>query len=83
MPKDRFKTRASYDTTFKYGITEVKGVGKNRTVTEAQIKLMKDLYNLNNLTQWERDFIKSLMRFDNLSQKQLHTLKNIYIKRYR
>lgn len=80
MPKDRFNTRASYDTNFKYGITE-STQGKNRSITEEQIKFMKDLYNLTNLTQWERDFIKSLLRFDNLSQKQLDTLKNIYIKR--
>lgn len=79
MPKDRFKTRASYDTKFKYGVSE-RNQGKNRSITEEQIRFMKDLYSLSNLTQWERDFIKSLMRFDNLSQKQLDTLKNIYIK---
>lgn len=81
MAKNRFNTRASYDTDFKYGITEVKGVGKNRSITEEQVRFMKDLYKLSNLTQWEKDFIKSLIKFDNLSQKQLDTLKNIYIKR--
>ena len=80
MAKNRFNTRASWDTEFKYGISE-SSQGKNRSITEEQIRFMKDLYSLSNLTQWERDFIKSLLRFDNLSQKQLDTLKNIYIKR--
>ena len=59
MAKDRFITRASWDTDFKYGIVEVKGVGKKRNVTEEQVRLMKDLYSISTLTTWERDFIKS------------------------
>lgn len=81
MAKNRFNTRASYDTDFKYGISEIKGEGKKRTITEKQVKFMKNLYELHNLTDWERNFIKSLLTFDTLSEKQLETLKSIFIKR--
>ena len=80
MAKDRFKTRASYDTDFKYGIEEIKGEGKKRTVTEKQVQFLKSLYKIQTLNNWEKDFIKSILRFDVLTPKQIEIIKKIHIK---
>lgn len=80
MAKDRFKTRASYDTTFKYGeyITPIHST--KRTITEKQIKILGELYKKPNISDWDKDFIKSVLKFNTLSKKQRDILNTIYIK---
>jgi hypothetical protein len=80
MSKDRFKTRASYDTNFKYGVQEIKGEGKKRNINEKQVEFLKKLYKSKLLSSWEKNFIKSILTFDNLSDKQITIIKKIYNK---
>jgi len=79
MAKDRFKTRASWDKEFKYGITPY-SFKDRRTVTSQQTNFMRDLYYSDKLNSWEKNFVKSLLGFKHLTKKQKETLKKIYIK---
>ena len=79
MPKDRFKTRASYDAEFKFGVTEF-NYKSNITVTEKQISIMKQMYRSDVITDWERAFLKSVSLRRHLSDKQKKTLNKIYKK---
>ena len=79
MPRDRFKTRASYDADFKFGVTEF-NFKSDITVTEKQVSIMKKMYRSNLITDWERDFLKSVSSQRHLSDKQKMTLNRIYQK---
>jgi len=79
MPKDRFKTRASYDAEFKFGVTEF-NYKSNITLTEKQVSIMKQMYRSDVITDWERAFLKSVSSRRHLSDKQKKTLNKIYKK---
>jgi len=78
MAKDRFKTRASYDTNFKYGGLEYTPSTK-RTVTSKQVSIMKQLYYSSKLNNWEKNFVKNCMKLDSLSDKQKTLLNKLYL----
>ena len=80
MAKDRFKTRASYDSTFKYGQYEYNKPSK-REVTSEQVAVMKEIYLSDRINNWEKGFIKDCLTYRSLSPKQKSIINGIY-KRY-
>jgi len=81
MAKDRFKTRRSWDSKFKYGSLYEKPLPK-RTITEQQTNIMNDMLQSGKLSEWEFDFVRNCKKFYTLSQKQKDILNKIYKKAY-
>jgi len=79
MAKDRFKTRSSYDSEFKYGLQEQSYKSK-RTTTGTQTDLMKSMIKSDKLNVWEKGFVKNCLRYNNLTDKQKLHLNKIYLK---
>ena len=77
MPKDRFHTRASYDSNFKYGVSELSNQSF-RTITFKQTEFLKKLYGNKYLSPWEKNFIKDILSKNSLSEKQINIIKNIH-----
>ena len=76
MPRDRFKTRASYDNTYKFGVYE-KPVSKERNITSEQVTLMKRMYKGETVSNWEKQFISTCVKRNTLSDKQKQLLNKI------
>lgn len=79
MAKDRFKTRSSYDSRFKYGV-QLKSNKSERKITYTQTELLKKMYQSEKLNVWEKGFIKNCLRYDTLSEKQKLVLNNLFLK---
>jgi len=79
MAKNRFNTRESYDPTYKFN-TYIKPVSKERNVSSKQVTLMKEMYRRETLNNWEKQFIKSCLKLDILSERQKQILNKIYKK---
>ncbi len=77
MAKDRFKTRASYDTNFKYSGLEYNPT-KTKVITGTQVDTMRQMYQSDKLNSWEKKFVKNCMKYDSLSQKQKDLLNKLY-----
>ena len=80
MPKDRYKTRASWDTTFKYGEYSPPLHFTKRTITFKQIELIKKMIKCNNINLWEKNFLIGVSKKANLSPKEKNKLNLIYLK---
>jgi len=76
MAKDRFKTRASYDNSFKYGISD-SNIKPVRTITCEQVDFIKLLYKNPKLSNWEKSFLKSVVKQNSISDKQVEVIKRI------
>ena len=79
MAKDRYHTKASWNNDFKYGVYECASKVK-RDVTSTQVDLIKTMLKSNKITNWEKDFLEGVIRFNVLSIKQKIRLNKIYIK---
>ena len=79
MAKDRFKTRDSYDPTYKFNTYE-KTVSTERSITSKQVTLMKEMYKRETISNWDRQFIKGCLKSNNLSDRQKKILRGIYLK---
>jgi len=79
MAKDRFNTRGSYDPNFKFN-AYVPTVKSERTITSDQVELLKKMYTSDKINVWEKNFIKSVIKFNTLSQGQKDKLNTIYKK---
>jgi len=79
MARDRYNNRSSYDSTFKYGSSD-SNKGTFRTVTSKQSDLIKKMYMSNKISDWDRDFLKSISASHNFSDKQKKMLNKIYLK---
>jgi len=77
MAKDRFKTRASYDSSFKYSGLEYNR-SQTKVITGAQVEAMKQMYQSDRLNSWEKNFVSNCMKYDSLSQKQKNLLNKLY-----
>ena len=89
MAKDRFNTRASYDSSFKYS-GQLMPLPPKPTNTPPKKKMSDNvLHNITSfykssvdlMNDWEAGFVKSIIDkgFD-LSPKQKNTFKDIFVK---
>ena len=76
MAKDRFKNRYSYDNDFRYGRTEV-SVKSSRSITSEQVDFLKQLYSIPTLNNWEKVFLKTVLKQNSISEKQKEVIKRI------
>jgi len=77
MAKDRFNTRASYDSGFKYSGLEYNR-SETKVITGTQVDTMRQMYQSDKLNSWEKDFVRNCMKYDSLSQKQKNLLNKLY-----
>lgn len=85
MAKNRFNTRASWDSSFKYSgqIMPKYSAPKKQPMTPHQLNKLSEFkakFN-NKMNDWERNFIKSIIvNGVKASPKQKEILKKIFIK---
>tara|TARA_R110002153_G_scaffold264543_1_gene426501 strand:+ start:1382 stop:1645 length:264 start_codon:yes stop_codon:yes gene_type:complete len=80
MGKDRFNTRASYDSTFKYGEYLAPMTSTKRQVSSKQIEIIKEMRKSKKLNNWEKQFLKDVSLLPSFSTKVKDKLNLIYVK---
>ena len=88
MPKDRFNTRASWDTSFKYS-GQLMPKAPNVSTPKKEMMSVGTLTNLTSfykdyngkMNDWEKDFVNNIINKGfKVSPKQKKILKKIFIK---
>lgn len=84
MAKDRFKTRASWDTNFKYSgqvMSNYSAPKKEPLSTHQQRVLTEMIRNKEYINDWEVKFLRDILtRNFKLSERQKSKVRDIFVK---
>ncbi len=75
----KYNRRVNYDPKLMFNEYEAP-VKSQRKLSYEQTELIKKMYNSEGINKWERGFLKSVIKFNTLSDLQRTTLRKIYIK---